>query len=100
MKNKNYVYVISSRDDLELPEFVADTFKELAMMTGYQLSTLHKACRRNSLINNTYQIEKVRTDIFDDFDNFDDYIEFCHRLMLKPNRPLSLDLFKAYCYGV
>ncbi len=101
MKNTKFIYVISKRDDLELPEFYADTLKELSAMSGYGFDCLRKACKRGSLIDNLYQIKKVQLDDkFDDIDSFDDYDVFCKRLFLKKSHPVSLDLFRAYCYGV
>lgn len=99
MKKSNYVYVVSKRDDYELPEFVADTLKELSLMTGYKIITLFQACDRGSLIDGMYQVKKIRTDIFDDANSFEDYSIFCEKMLLKKSRPLSLDLFRAYCLG-
>ena len=99
MKKRNFVYVLSKRDNYELPEFVADTLEELSVLTGFSFNCLYMACVRNSLINNVYQIKKVKTDTFDDVDSFEDYNDFCERLMIKKNLPQSLDLFRAYCFG-
>lgn len=96
---KKYVYVLSKNDGYALPEFVADTLKELSEMTGFKFMTLYQALVRNSLINGKYLIEKVKIDNFDDVTSFDDYNTFCERMMLRKNRPVSLDLFRAYCFG-
>ena len=101
MKNKKFIYVISKKDDLELPEFYADTLKELSVMSGYGFDCLLKACKRGSLVDKLYQVKKVPLDErFDDKDSFEDYDIFCKRLFIKQSNPTSLDLFMAYCCGV
>ena len=37
---KKYLYVITTKDEYELPMFVADTIRELSEMTGIKRKTL------------------------------------------------------------
>ena len=99
MKNKNYVYVLTKNDDLELPMIVADTIEEISILSKIPYFILYRHCRNNRSIFNQYRIREI--DIRDPEEKFvfEEYNNFCLKENLSPSHFKSLMRFRRECFG-
>ena len=59
---KVYCYLLVTADEFELPVLIADSYKELAKLSGYPYRTLQSAVLRQTILDEKYKVIRVEID--------------------------------------